>query len=85
MRRGCLFEKDAHIFYNSKIVGIKAKGRTSKPVFQENKARQIFRKTNISYHIIRTPTKSKSYSEPTQTCKIKLFLEIANGSIFSDV
>ena len=32
-----------------KYVGIKALGRISKRVFQENKARQIFRKTNISY------------------------------------
>ena len=30
-------------------VGNKAKGWISKRVFQENKARQIFRKTNISY------------------------------------
>ena len=30
------------------IVGDKAKGRISRQVFQENKARQIFRKTNIS-------------------------------------
>ena len=29
--------------------GNKAKGRISKRVFQENKAREIFRKTNISY------------------------------------
>ena len=36
------------------IVGNKAKGRISKRVFQENKARQIFRKTNISYPLIRT-------------------------------
>ena len=34
------------------IVGNKAKGRMSKPVFQENKARQVFRKTNISYPLI---------------------------------
>ena len=32
----------------------KAKGRISKRVFQENKARQIFRKTNISYPLICT-------------------------------
>ena len=38
------------------IVGIKAKGRISKRVFQENKARQIFRKTNISNPLIRTRT-----------------------------
>ena len=31
------------------IVGNKAKGRFSKQVFQEKKAHQIFRKTNISY------------------------------------
>ena len=38
------------------IVGNKVKGRVSKRVFQENKARQIFRKTNISYPLIRTRT-----------------------------
>ena len=38
------------------FVGIKAKGRISKRVFQENKGRQIFRKTNISYPQIRTRT-----------------------------
>ena len=38
------------------FVGNKAKGRMSKRVFQENKARQIFRKTNISYPLIRTRT-----------------------------
>ena len=32
----------------------KVKGRISKQVFQENKARQIFRKTNISYPLICT-------------------------------
>ena len=37
--------------------GNKPKGRISKRVFQENKARQIFRKTNISYPLIRTRTK----------------------------
>ena len=37
------------------IAGNKAKGRISKRVFQE-KARQIFRKTNISYPLIRTRT-----------------------------
>ena len=35
-------------------VGNKIKGRISKRVFHENKARQIFRKTNISYPLIRT-------------------------------
>ena len=40
----------------SQVVGNKTKGRISKRVFQENKARQIFRKTNISYPLIRTRT-----------------------------
>ena len=33
-------------------VGNKAKGQISKRVFQENKARRIFRKMNISYPLI---------------------------------
>ena len=37
------------------LVGNKAKGRISKLMFQENKARQIFQKANISYPPIRTP------------------------------
>ena len=36
------------------FVGNKLKGRISKRVFQENKPRQIFRKTNISYPLICT-------------------------------
>ena len=36
--------------------GNKEKGRISKRVFQENKARQIFRKTNISNPIVRKRT-----------------------------
>ena len=38
------------------IVSNKAKGRISKLVLQENKARQIFQKTNISYTLIRIHT-----------------------------
>ena len=38
------------------LPGNKAKGRISKRVFQESKARQNFRKTNISYLLIRTCT-----------------------------
>ena len=37
---------------HEEFVGNKAKGRISKRVFQGNKARQIFRKTNISYPLI---------------------------------
>ena len=40
----------------AKIVNNKAKGRISKRVFQEIKARQIFRKTNVLYPLIRTRT-----------------------------
>ena len=39
-----------------KFIGSKAKGRISKRVFQESKARQIFRRTDISYPLIRTRT-----------------------------
>ena len=35
------------------FAGNKAKGRISKRVLQKNKSRQIFRKTNISYPLIR--------------------------------
>ena len=38
----------------SYFVGNKAKGQISKQVFQENDARQIFRKTDIPYPMIRT-------------------------------
>ena len=38
------------------FVGNKPKGRISKRVFQESKTRQIFRKTNNSYTLIRTGT-----------------------------
>ena len=40
--------KSKNLIYG-KFVGNKAKGRISKRMFQENKAHQIFRKTNISY------------------------------------
>ena len=38
------------------VVGNKAKGQISKWVFQENKAHQVFRKTNIFYPLIPTDT-----------------------------
>ena len=41
---------------NYQLVGNKPKGQISKRMFQENKACQIFRKTNISYPLIRTRT-----------------------------
>ena len=42
--------------YKNQIVGKKAEGRISKQVFQENKACQIFPKTNIFYSLIHTCT-----------------------------
>ena len=48
-RPRCLKQSTQSLFVRNK-----AKGRISKQVFQENKARQIFRKTNTSYPLIRT-------------------------------
>ena len=53
-----IFQKDERQYkneegYNPKVVGNKTKGRVSILVLQENKARQIFRKANISYPLIR--------------------------------
>ena len=45
-----------HTYFKLLVVGNKAKRRISKRVFQENKVRQIFQKTNISYALIRTRT-----------------------------
>ena len=45
------------IFTAKSFVGNRAKERISKRVFQENKVRQIFRKRNISYPLICTPTR----------------------------
>ena len=42
------------LLLKEQIVSDEAKGRISKRVLQENKARQISRKTNISYPLIRT-------------------------------
>ena len=44
------------IYCIAEIVSNKAKGWISKRVFQENKAPQIFRKTNISYPLIHAHT-----------------------------
>ena len=53
-----LKEDDLRIMFTSTsiFVGNIANGRISKRVFQENKSRQIFRKTNISYPLICTRT-----------------------------
>ena len=43
------------------FVGNKAKGRNSTRVFQENKARQILQKPNISYQLIRAHTEKLTH------------------------
>ena len=50
------FEKLSVIEFTADIVGNEAKGRTSQWVLHENKGRQIFWKTNISYPLISTRT-----------------------------
>ena len=45
-----------NVHYVPYFVGIKAERWILKRVFQENKARQIFRKMNISYTLIRSRT-----------------------------
>ena len=53
----CYFHNIIYLFPNCIVVahdvGNKAKGQILKRVFQENKPRQIFRKTNISYPLVR--------------------------------
>ena len=49
-----------------KIGGNKGEGRISKRLFQENKARQIFRKSNISYSLI--PTHTCAYHRVRNVC-----------------
>ena len=46
------------IDFNEEFVDNKAKGQMSKRVFQESKARQNLRKTNISYPLIRTRSRN---------------------------
>ena len=50
------FSRQYPLYLILHLVGNEAKGRISKRVFQENKAHKIFRKTNISYSLIRTRT-----------------------------
>ena len=53
---------------HSDFVGSKAKGRTSKRWLQENKARQIYRKTTLFYSLLRART--------------FVYLEVRNTSLF---
>ena len=62
MIRGFLFSEGIFRSLGDKkqgiIVGNKAKERISKRVFQEKKARQIFRKTNIFYPLVSSRTRA---------------------------
>ena len=61
-------------------VSNKAKGGITKRVFQENKERQIFQKTNISYLLIRTQGGKKCFffGKPGVLCFLKTpFLKFA--------
>ena len=64
--------------FTRNIVGNKAKGRISKRVPQESKARQNFRKTNISYPLIRTRTKIVNVT--FLQIFLETFLEIFNAT-----
>ena len=57
------------------ILGNKAKVRISKRVFQERKERQNFRKTNISYPLIRTRT--CVYQEVRNVCFTEILACVA--------
>ena len=61
----------------SHIVGNKAKGRISKRVFQENKARQIFRKTQISNPLIRTRALLPYYQRICSAIRKKILITVS--------
>ena len=58
-----------------KIVGNKVKGRISKRVFRESKARQNFQKTNIAYLLIHT--RACVYQEVRNVCFSEILACIA--------
>ena len=51
--------------HKGNIAGNKAKGRISKRVFQEDKARQIFRKTNFSENLASLFSRNTRFEIPT--------------------
>ena len=60
-----------YLIHIRQVVGNKAKGRISKRVFQEKKACRIFRKTNISYSLIRTRGASKGFMKALKVKGLK--------------
>ena len=55
----------------SQFVGNKVKGRISKRVFKENKARKIFRKTKISYPLIQSVPTSQNGQTHSNNSSVK--------------
>ena len=67
--RAVVTTSDSYDSYAQQVryfIGIKAKGRISKRMFQENKARQIFQKMDISYPLIRTCISSVNATKSAQ-------------------
>ena len=69
------------LYAKNHFVGNKAKGQIWKRVFQENKAHQIFRKTNISYRLIRTLIRTRTCAY--QGARNVSFLENLTCFVFS--
>ena len=68
-----------YIWQSPKYVGNKAKGRISKRASQESKARQILRKANISYPLIRTHCNTRFVIRPfTLLPTIKFILSLTS-------
>ena len=65
--------KTALTFFKKRLefVGNKAKGRISKRVFKENKARKIFRKTKISYPLIQSVPTSQNGQTHSNNSSVK--------------
>ena len=61
------------------------KGRISKWVFQENKARQIFRKTNNSYPLIGTRTAAYQGVRNVRSLFLAWFLDLTRAKSFIHV
>ena len=65
---------DNQVLIYTQLVGNKAEGQISKRVFQESKARQILRKTNISYPPIRIRTFNSDSIGPGKGMSVKTTL-----------
>ena len=67
---------DNQVLIQTQLVGNKAKGQISKRVFQENKSRQILRKTNISsFHLVHSWIRVPKGLERMEKLENRPFLE----------